>query len=105
MHQITDMRLSINLGPEPYALAKAEDCPVSAAVNRLLRRSLPGAQDGGANSKEATAVGNGFVIARGRKVVTAETVKQAEGGGRPPLIWLLDGNVLARGVGRRPAIP
>src|SRR6266436_5147840 len=41
------MRLTVNLESDLYALAKslakAEDCTVSAAVNRLLRRSLPGA--------------------------------------------------------------
>ena len=46
------MRLTINLEPDLYAvavsLAKAEDCSISAAVNRLLRRSLPGSAAPGA---------------------------------------------------------
>lgn len=77
MHQIKGVRLSINLEPELYALAKslakAEDCTISAAVNRLLRRSLPG------NSPlPKTATRNGFPVVKSRTPITAEMVKAAE---------------------------
>ena len=77
MHQIQRVRLSINLEPELYALAKslakAEDCTISAAVNRLLRRSLPGNSP---TSKAATR--NGFPVVKSRMPITAEMVKAAE---------------------------
>ena len=43
-HLLSQMRLTINLDPELYALAKAiarkRDCSISVAVNELLRRGL-----------------------------------------------------------------
>ena len=72
----------MNLESDLYALAKslakAEDCTVSAAVNRLLRRSLPGAAKQGLQPSERLAKRNGFAISRGRKPITADTVRQAE---------------------------
>lgn len=75
------MRLTVNLEPELYSLAKslakAEDCTISTAVNRLLRRSLPGGKN--AKSKaETPVIRNGFQISRGAKVITPEMVKQLE---------------------------
>ena len=76
------MRLTVNLEPDLYAVAKslarAEDCTISAAVNRLLRRSLPGsAKDGGRRSVQP-AKRSGFVISRGKRPITADTVRQIE---------------------------
>jgi hypothetical protein len=72
----------LNLESDPYAiaksLAKAKDCTISAAVNRLLRRSLSVRETSkkpGRSSKR-----NGFVVSRGRKPITAETVRQSEAG-------------------------
>lgn len=73
----------MNLESDLYAiaksLAKAEDCTISAAVNRLLRRSLSVRETNekrpGRSSKR-----NGFVVSRGRKPITAETVRQTEVG-------------------------
>jgi hypothetical protein len=76
------MRLTVNLETELYALArslsKAEDCSISSAVNRLLRRSL--ALDGsGHGSRTATPVQrNGFTVSQGAMPVTAEMIKQLE---------------------------
>jgi len=73
------MRLTVNLESDLYAvaksLAKAEDCTISAAVNRLLRRSLA---EQGPRRPARPAKRNGFVISRGRQPVTAETVRQIE---------------------------
>ena len=82
LHHNDDMRLTVNLEPDLYALAKslakAEDCSISAAVNRLLRRSLPGwAKHSGKRSFQPEKR-NGFVISRGRQPVTADTVRQIE---------------------------
>ena len=76
------MRLTVNLEPDLYAiavsLAKAEDCSISAAVNQLLRRVLPGG-DARLPPSEALVTGrNGILVSRGREVVTAETVRRAE---------------------------
>ena len=74
------MRLTVNLDPALYAvavsLAKAEDCSISAAVNRLLRRSLKNSTDHGARLRPRHR--NRFVISRGREPVTAETVSRSE---------------------------
>lgn len=71
------MRLTVRLEPDLYALAvslaKAEDCSISAAVNRLLRRSLAGT-DRGARPRRR----NHFLVSRGREPVTAETVARTE---------------------------
>ena len=82
LHQNGYMRLTVNLEPDLYALAKSlaksEDCTISAAVNRLLRRSLPrGAKEGSRRSVRPTKR-NGFVISRGRRPITADTVRQTE---------------------------
>jgi len=75
------MRLTVNLEPELYALAKslakAEDCSISVAVNRLLHRSLPTvANRRGRGSRRIRK--NGVVVSRGRKPVTADTVRISE---------------------------
>ena len=76
------MRLTVNLEPDLYAvaksLAKAEDCTISAAVNRLLRRSLPGWAQHGARRSVQPAKRGGFVISRGKRPITADTVRQIE---------------------------
>ena len=76
------MRLTINLEPDLYAvavsLAKAEDCSISAAVNRLVRRSLPGAQPGRGRSAHGMQRRNGLLVCDGREVVTAETIERLE---------------------------
>jgi hypothetical protein len=59
------------------SLAKAEDCTISAAVNRLLRRSL--VKDSPRRSAPS-ARRNGFVISRGSRPITADTVRQIEAG-------------------------
>ena len=72
------MRLTVNLDADLYAvavsLAKAEDCSISAAVNRLLRRSLPGESGRRAPRKRV----NGFLISRGREPITADDIARAE---------------------------
>lgn len=72
------MRLTVNLDTDLYALAvslaKAEDCSISAAVNRLLRRSLPGASAHGPTRKRR----NGFLISRGYEPITADDVARIE---------------------------
>ncbi len=55
---------------------KAEDCTISAEVNRLLRRSLPGGTKKG--SRRSPPKRNGFVISSGRQPITADTVRQIE---------------------------
>jgi hypothetical protein len=76
------MRLTVNLERDLYALAKslakAEDCTISAAVNRLLRRSLPGSGNQGSRRPAQPAKRNGLVISRGRQPITADTVRQIE---------------------------
>jgi len=76
------MRLTVNLEPDLYALAKslakAEDCSVSAAVNRLLRRSLPDGKKHPAQRSVRPQKRNGFLVSRGRKPITGDTVRQLE---------------------------
>jgi hypothetical protein len=76
------MRLTINLEPELYAvavsLAKAEDCSISAAVNRLVRRALPGAAPGRSGDAGRVRRRNGLLVCRGKQVTTAETVQKIE---------------------------
>ena len=76
------MRLTVNLENDLYALAKslakAEDCTISAAVNRLLRRSLPGAAKDRSVRSRFSSKRNGFVISRGKRPITADTVRQIE---------------------------
>lgn len=76
LHHNVAMRLTVNLDPDLYALAKslarADDCSISAAVNRLIRRSL-------ASTPPPTEAGpGGFPVSRGRIPVTADTVRQIE---------------------------
>ena len=72
------MRLTVNLDSDLYALAvslaKAENCSISAAVNRLLRRALPGGSDRSAPQRRR----NHFAISRGREPVTADIVARVE---------------------------
>lgn len=72
------MRLTVNLEPDLYALAvslaKAEDCSISAAVNRLLRRSLADEARPGARPRRR----NDFLVSKGREPVTADTVARTE---------------------------
>ncbi|MYN67330.1 MAG: hypothetical protein F4X11_20260 [Acidobacteria bacterium] len=76
------MRLTVNLEPDLYAvavsLAKAEDCSISAAVNQLLRRALPGENASQPQPEEFVSRRNGLLVSKGREVVTAETVRRAE---------------------------
>ena len=76
------MRLTINLEPDLYAvavsLAKAEDCSISAAVNRLVRRSLPGANPRRGRPARGMERRNGLLVCDGREVVTAETIQRIE---------------------------
>jgi predicted DNA-binding ribbon-helix-helix protein len=77
------MRLTVNLENDLYAvaksLAKAEDCTISAAVNRLLRRSLSKSErDPTSRSSIRPAKRNGFVVSRGSKPITADTVREIE---------------------------
>jgi hypothetical protein len=75
------VRLSVNLDPDLYALAKAlakaEDCSLSAAVNRLLRRAL---LDPSRPGSDACRPGtrNDFVVSRGRAPVTADLVREMD---------------------------
>ena len=72
----------MNLEPHLYALAKSlaksEDCSISAAVNRLLRRSLPGSAKGTPQRAGRTKKRSGFTISRGRQPITADTVREIE---------------------------
>jgi hypothetical protein len=80
--KMTGMRLTVNLEPDLYALAKslakAEDCTISAAVNRLLRRSLSGKPSRDGRQSGRPAKRNGFVISRGRRPISADTVRTIE---------------------------
>ena len=82
LDQNESMRLTINLEPELYAvavsLAKAEDCSISTAVNRLVRRALPGAGPGRDGVRRGMKRRNGLLVCEGREVVTAETVQRIE---------------------------
>jgi hypothetical protein len=76
------MRLTVNLDADLYALAKslarAEDCTISAALNRLLHRSLPGGKEQPKRSSNAGRKRNGFAVSRGQRPITADTVRQTE---------------------------
>ncbi len=79
---VTMMRLTVNLEPELYAMAKslaqAEDCSMSAAINRLLHRAIP--SNGGHPSRIEASVRrrNGIAISAGRAPITSEMVGQLE---------------------------
>lgn len=72
------MNLESDLYVLAKSLAKAEDCTISAAVNRLLRRSLPANTQGKRRSSVRPKKRNGLVISRGRVPVTSDIVKAAE---------------------------
>ena len=76
------MRLTVNLDTDLYALAKslakAEDCSISAAVNRLLARAFRIQPPRSGRGHARAAKRNGFVITRGKRPVTADTVRAAE---------------------------
>ena len=76
------MRLTVNLDPDLYAvavsLAKAEDCSISAAVNRLLRRGLSGGQRQPAPSAGLTRRRNGILVSLGGPPITADSVRGIE---------------------------
>ena len=80
VHHTFRMRLTVNLEPDLYALAvslaKAEDCSISVAVNRLLRRSLADEARPGARPRRR----NDFLVSKGREPVTADTVARTEAG-------------------------
>ena len=82
LHHNGGMRLTVNLESEVYALAKSlareEGCTISVAVNRLLRRSIAGGMERSPGSANRKMKRNGFVVSRGAKPITAETVRQAE---------------------------
>jgi hypothetical protein len=60
------------------SLAREEDCSISAAVNRLLRRSLRGETEPIPRSGRRSPKRSGFVVSRGKKPITADTVRRAE---------------------------
>lgn len=70
------MRLSISLDDDLYAiarsLAKAEDCSLSAAVNKLLRRSLT-IQESTTGKSKGT-----FPIVRGSRPVTPDDIARLD---------------------------
>lgn len=75
------MRLTVNLEDDLYAvaksLAKAEDCSISAAVNRLLRRAL--SSDAGAVQEASSPYRrSGFPVSRGTKTITADMVLEID---------------------------
>jgi hypothetical protein len=76
------MRLTVNLESEMYALAKSlareEGCSISVAVNRLLRQSVTGGTKRSSGPSRGKSKRSGFVVSRGAKLITAETVRQAE---------------------------
>jgi hypothetical protein len=76
------MRLTVNLESDIYALARSlareEDCSISAAVNRLLRRSLSRQMEHRSRTERRPSKRSGFAVSRGRKPITADTVRQAE---------------------------
>jgi hypothetical protein len=75
------VRLTVNLEPELYAaaksLAKAEQCSISSAVNRMLRRSLRARREPTRGALRL-AKRNGFVISRGKQPVATEMVRRSE---------------------------
>ena len=60
------------------SLAKAEDCTISAAVNRLLRRSFRAEADPGTRASTRAKKRNRFAVSRGRQPVTHDTVRRSE---------------------------
>src|SRR5206468_9451052 len=82
LHQNYLMRLTVNLDYDLYALAKSlaksEDCTISAAVNRLMRRSLAGGANHSPRSSRPPVKRNGFIVSHGKRPITADTVGQIE---------------------------
>lgn len=78
------MRLTINLDEDLHRMAKAlavaEDCSISAAVNKLLRRIIDarGAAVSGARSQSRKNTKAGLPVVDCKKAVTDEDVYQAE---------------------------
>ncbi len=70
------MRLSVNLDPDLYALARAvataEDCSLSGAVNRLLRRCLE------RRGRPSTRGASQIPVVRCRRRFTAADVERLE---------------------------
>ena len=82
LHHYCGMRLTVNLESEMYALAKSlareEGCTISVAVNRLLRRSVTGGVERSLASVGKKTKRSGFIVSRGTKPITADTVRRAE---------------------------
>lgn len=76
------MRFTVNLDSDLYAVAKslarAEDCSLSAAVNRLLRRSLAHGARRGPSGTPERRTRNGLPISRGAMPLTADMVRHEE---------------------------
>jgi hypothetical protein len=68
------VRLSITLDDDLYAiaksLAKADDCSLSAAVNRLLRRAITQPR-----ASAAGAAPSSFPVSPGRRLITEDEVR------------------------------
>ena len=81
-HHDGTMRLTINLEADLYAaavaLATAEDCSISAAVNRLVRRGLRGTEPRRGEPARGGERRNGLLVCDGRQVVRAETIQSIE---------------------------
>jgi len=73
------MRLTINLDEDLHRMAKslaiAEDCSISAAVNKLLRR-LNGARTGGPPSRQGSKTG--LPVVECKRAIKDEDVYRAE---------------------------
>lgn len=73
------MRLTVNLEPELYGIAKSVaregDCSISTAVNTLLRKAVtaPTRSTTGSPRKR-----NGLPVSRGNQVITSDTVRRIE---------------------------
>lgn len=69
------MRLTVNLEEDVYAIARAlartENCSISEAVNRLVRRGLV--------SRTRLDKTSGFPVVRGAKPFSSEDVYRIEG--------------------------
>ena len=74
------MRLTINLQPELYALARTlaheENCSLSTAVNRLIQRGLQPEESRGDDDKPIRR--NGILVARGHRPFGGDLIKELE---------------------------